>query len=297
MTDRFIVSDIRQLRLELPPPIAGMFVLSPYVWKEDGTYRLLLRVVNYDENPENKVSRIHYGECPSGLDFKMEPDPVIGPGPSDDDRGGCEDPTLWFADGNYWVYYTGWNPKARSAMLLHAVGPQIHRLQKRGGVLPISDDYRWSKEVTIAPAADGTWRLLFEYSHEDRSKIGIASADHPGGPWRYEEPCLFAREGSWDDWHLSTGPAIIREGRNPLMFYNGATRDAKWRIGWAEFNGTFSKVVGRGDDYLIDPGLVSGNDTDIAFAASAVAEGDDIYLYYSVSDKALLRAKIHDTRA
>lgn len=295
MSDRFQVSDIRQISTELPPSLGGTFSLSPYVWQESGLYRMLLRVVNDDEDPKQKVSRIHYGECPEGIDFKMEGDPVLAPGPDAVDIGGCEDPTLWFADGNYWVYYTGWNPKAGEASLLHAVGPEIHQLRKHGVVLPPSSDCRWSKEATIAPAADGSWRLFFEYSHEDRSKIGIATADHPAGPWRYEEPILAARSDGWDNWHLSTGPAIIREGRNPLMFYNGATRNAKWRIGWAEFDGNFTRVVNRGENYLIDPGGVSGDDTDIAFAASAVAEGDLMYLYYSVSDRILLRAKIRET--
>jgi beta-1,2-mannobiose phosphorylase / 1,2-beta-oligomannan phosphorylase len=294
MEERFEVSDIRELNLELPPEIAGMYVLSPYVWKDRGTYCMLLRVVNPDDNSEFKVSRVHYGECPAGIDFKMEPVPVIAPGPGDEDIGGCEDPTLCITGGNYWVYYTGWNPKARQALLLHAVGPEVHQLRKLGTVLPPSDNYRWSKEVTIAPAADGTWRLLFEYSHEDKSKIGVASAAHPSGPWKYDAPSLFARPDKWDNWHLSTGPVIVRDGRNPVMFYNGATRNAMWRIGWAEFDPNYTRVVTRSDDYLIDPGIVNGSDTDIAFAASAVAEGDDIFLYYSISDRILLRAKLRD---
>jgi len=269
-----------------------MYTLSPFVWKDDDVYRLLLRVVNRDDDPAKKVSRIHYGEGTSGLNFKLEPDPVIGPGPADDDLGGCEDPTLWFADGNYWCYYTGWNPKQRAALLLAAAGPEIHRLRKRGPVLPPSDRYAWSKEVTIAPASDGSWRLLFEYSDEGKSKIGTATAPHPSGPWSYGPPSLLARHGKWDAWHLSTGPVIFLDERRPIMFYNGATRDAHWRIGWAEFDADFTRVTARSDEPLIVPGEVRGEDTDIAFAASAVVAGGEVYLYYSLSDRTLMRATL-----
>jgi len=296
MIERFKLLDVREMRVDLPPPIAGMYTLSPYVWKDNGVFRLLLRVVNRDDDPDKKVARIHYGEGASGIEFAVDSEPVIGPGPAADDLGGCEDPTLWFSDGNYWCYYTGWNPKARCALLLHAVGPDIHQLRKRGPVLPPSDIYQWSKEVTIAPVADGTWRLLFEYSHDERSKIGIASAAHPGGPWSYGEPSLFAREDRWDSWHLSTGPVIFLDNDEPIMFYNGATRDARWRIGWAAFNADFTRVTARGDEPLIDPGEVHGVDTDIAFAASAVAIDGDIFVYYSVSDRVLMRATVRATR-
>jgi len=292
VTTKFTASDVAPMRVHLPSQLANWFTLSPFVWKADGPFRLLLRVVNRDENPEKKISRIHYGECPNGLDFHVEPEPVIAPGPDAADAGGCEDPTLAMDHQTLVVYYTGWNPIAREALLLHATGPDVHHLVKCGAVLPPSDRFRWSKEVEIVRAADGTWRLFFEYSDEGKSKIGVASAPRPMGPWSYGEPPFAAREGQWDDWHLSTGPIASLPGRGPVMFYNGATHEAHWRIGWVEFDPNYTRVLDRGDDFLLGPGPVHGDDTDIAFAASAVTEGDAIYLYYSVSDRVLTRATI-----
>lgn len=106
------------------------------------------------------------------------------------------------------------------------------------------------------------WRLFFEYAEDGASKVGIASAPAVDGPWTVLPAIFDARPGCWDGWHLSPGPLLCSDPMHPVMFYNGATRDAKWRIGW------------------------------IAFAASAIEESNTIYLYYSIADKAMMRAQI-----
>ena len=99
------------------------------------------------------------------------------------------------------------------------------------------------------------------------------------------------REDSWDNWHLSTGPMTQIEGQDPVMFYNGATHDARWRIGWISFDADFKTVTGRGiEPLLVPPPATDREATDIAFAASTVIEGDHIALYYSLEDRILRRA-------
>src|SRR3546814_12770815 len=39
----------------------------------------------------------------------------------------------------------------------------------------------------------------------------------------------------------------------PVMFYNGATADARWRIGWISFSPDFSYVTGGGLEPLLMP--------------------------------------------
>ena len=102
------------------------------------------------------------------------------------------------------------------------------------------------------------------------------------------------REDSWDNWHLSTGPMFqIVEGQDPVMFYNGATHDARWRIGWISFDADFTRVTGRGlEPLLVPPPPTHRASTDIAFAASTVNEGDHIALYFSLEDRMLRRALV-----
>lgn len=51
--------------------LEGMYKLSPFVWREGDHFELLLRVVNYSDNPSEKVARIHRGISLDGLRFAL----------------------------------------------------------------------------------------------------------------------------------------------------------------------------------------------------------------------------------
>ncbi len=295
VTHDFTLERIEHVAYACSSTLESMYKLSPFVWRDAERFELLLRVVNYSENPAEKVARIHRGISLNGRDFALGDTPVIAPGEDvagSYDSGGCEDPTVAFVNGTYYVYYSGWNERVKRGELLLARGPSLERLDKRGIALPSTPSATNPKEAEIVRAADGTWRLFFEYAHEDRSKIGIASAPHVDGPWAVQTPLFSARPG-WDEWHLSTGPVIGGGDILPVMFYNGATRAAQWRIGWVVFDPMFTRVVARCEYPLVLPGERRyPEDTDIAFAASAVADGDRIALYYSVADRHVMRATI-----
>ncbi len=273
-------------------PLSEMYTLSPFVWKNDGEYNILLRAVNRSENPAEKVARIYYGHSDDGVRFAIGDHPVIAPGPGEDDHDGCEDPTLAIVDGIVYVYYTGWNETAKRGQLLLASGRDVEHLEKRGTVLSSSSQYRNPKEATIVCVADGNWRLFFEYADAGASKIGMARASKVDGPWTVLAPLFEPRPGSWDSWHLSTGPVLASDPVRPVMFYNGATQDAKWRIGWIVFDEGYTRVVERCADPLIVPPRGEATDTDIAFAASAVGKGAISFLYYSIADKDMFRATV-----
>jgi predicted GH43/DUF377 family glycosyl hydrolase len=292
-TQRFTVAEIRSLELERKSPLAEMYTLSPFVWKRRTQYGLLLRAVNRSTIAAEKVARVYYGHSRDGLRFSMGDHPVIAPGPGEDDQDGCEDPTLAIVEGTYYVYYTGWNQTYKRGQLLLAAGSDIKRLKKRGVALSSRPRHENPKEATIVSVADGTWRLFFEYAFGGASKIGIASARAVFGPWRILHSFFDSRPESWDSWHLSTGPVLSTDPRRPVMFYNGATQEAQWRIGWAVFDETYARIVARCEEPIITPpppGKTS--DTDIAFAASSVEESDAIYLYYSIADKNMFGATV-----
>jgi beta-1,2-mannobiose phosphorylase / 1,2-beta-oligomannan phosphorylase len=100
------------------------------------------------------------------------------------------------------------------------------------------------------------------------------------------------REDSWDNWHLSTGPTLMTDTGHSIMFYNGATQDARWRIGWIAFDRDCTRVIDRCIQPLITPPPVMDRTaTDIAFAASVI-EQDGVWLYYSLEDRRLARARL-----
>lgn len=272
-------------------------LMSPYVWgNADVGFQMLLRVVPRAGARVRHTGAIHLAASSDGLSWTADPDPVIVPGPDALDVGGCEDPTLVVLDGRYIVYYTGVDASFSSGQMLYAEGPDLKHLTKQGIALASSKTEGNTKEATIERTADKRWRLFYEYARDDASLIGLALGDGVAGPW-HEQPQPFApRPDNWDNWHLSTGPLWTHDPDAPVMFYNGATRDARWRIGWVAFDRDCTSVVDRCIEPLITPPpALERVAADIAFAASVVDVAGSAHLYYSLADRTLERAIVRRT--
>lgn len=275
-------------------PVAGMDLMSPFVWHGHGHYRILLRAVPRPMTETSPTGIICAGTSADGLLFHMDDAPAIAPGPDAIDAAGCEDPTVVLGDnGRYLVFYTGVGGTPRQGSLLVAEGSDLMHMTKRNVALQAPPGEGNIKEATLARTASGEWRLFYEYAAENASRVGLASGPTADGPWAVLPDPFGIRADSWDNWHLSTGPIIAVDGGDPVMFYNGATNDARWRIGWISFDRDYARVTGRGLEPLIVPPPAEHRDaTDIAFAASTVLEGDRLALYYSLEDRILRRAML-----
>lgn len=299
----FAVTATEPVTLSRTNRLADMYVLSPYVWRADGRFHLMLRCVpRRDDEPRLKMAEIWYGQSDDGRHFVMDEAPVIFPGPDLADLDGCEDPTVLIDGDIVRVWYTGWNQREQTGRLMLARGPDVHRLAKAGVVIQSHPPaYGNPKEATVVAAGDDRWRMFFEFARDEASRIGMIDGTDLDGPW--SEPAdapLEPRPERWDCWHLSPGPVIGGGGAGshgrPVMFYNGATRDAQWRIGWAVFDRGWNRVLARSEEPLIGPeGPRAESDTDIAFAASAVELEDGIAIYYSQSDQHLRRVVVRAT--
>jgi predicted GH43/DUF377 family glycosyl hydrolase len=290
----FNVRRIEAVTLDGPPALAARDLMSPYVWREpDGRWGIMVRAVVKPGQPLTDTGTIWTGWSDDGVHFTMMDRPSIVPGPGDHDAGGVEDPTVVRRDDGYVVYYSGVLADHAHGELSYAAGPALDRLTKSGVALASSKSEGNTKEATIDRTADGRWRLFYEYAADDASRIGLAIGADVAGPWTEQPTPLVPRQDSWDDWHLSTGPLLTDDPAMPVMFYNGATRDARWRIGWVAFDADYSRVVARGIEPLVTPPPVDDRSaTDIAFAASVVVDDGAIWLYYSLEDRRLARALI-----
>ena len=290
----FNVKAIEAVTIEGPPELMARDLMSPYVWCEgDGRYAMMVRAVVPPGQELTDTGVIWAGYSEDGRHFRMLDRPSIVPGPGDHDAGGVEDPTVVRTDRGYVVYYSGVLSDHSHGELSYATGPTLDALTKSGVALASSKSEGNTKEATVDRTPDGGWRLFYEYAADDASRIGLAVGRDVAGPWE-EQPTPFTpREDSWDDWHLSTGPLLTDEAEKPVMFYNGATRDARWRIGWVAFDADYTRVVARGIQPLVTPPPVDDRTaTDIAFAASVVVVDGAIWLYYSLEDRRLARALI-----
>lgn len=273
----------------------GFDLMSPYVWTVGAEARLLVRVLPNPLGPTDPTGVIYSGTSLDWLHFRMNPEPAIAPGPSPDDAGGVEDPTVVISESDeLLVYYTGVDAARKQGSMMVARGCSLTDLKEQRVVLKAPEGEGNIKEATIAKGADGRFRLFYEYAKDNASRIGMAIGRTPDGPWDVVDDPFGVRPESWDNWHLSTGPVVQMPGSDPVMFYNGATADARWRIGWITFDANFERVTGRGiEPMLVPPPPEHRDATDIAFAASCLVEEDRIYLYYSLEDRILRRATIH----
>lgn len=279
-------------------PLAGSDLMSPFVWTEGRKQRILVRVVPNPLKANDVTGIIWGGDSTDGLTFRMRSQPAIAPGDNGDDAGGCEDPTVVHGqEGKYLIFYTGVDKARQQGSLLVAEGPDLTDLTRRRVMLKAPKSEGNIKEATLAQRPDGGYILFYEYARANASRIGAAIGEGPEGPWKAIKDPFTVREEGWDNWHLSTGPIVQRAGEDPVMFYNGATIDARWRIGWISFSPDFSSVTGRGvEPLLMPPPVEDRTATDIAFAASCLVEDDIIYLYYSLEDRILKRALVKTYR-
>ncbi len=277
-------------------PLDGMALMSPYVWHENGGYRIMLRGVPDPLGPHDPTGVIACGSSADGLAFTLDDKLAVLPGPDahDPDAGGCEDPTVVIGDaGRYLVFYTGVHAARAQGSLIVAEGTSLTGLVKRHVLLQAPPGEGNIKEATVVQTATGAFRLFYEYAKDNASRVGVASAPALGARWTPLADPFTVRDDGWDNWHLSTGPVCRIGDADPVMFYNGATVDARWRIGWISFDDDFTRVTGRGIEPLVmPPPAVDRTATDIAFAASTVVEDGRIMLYYSLEDRTLRRATV-----
>lgn len=289
----YVVEQVDAVWLIAGDPLKSMDWMSPYVWMgDDQKHWMMMRGVPNPCGPSDPTGIIWCGYSEDGLTFKMDPRPVITPGPDAVDAGGVEDPTVLQVEDGLMVYYTGVLADRRQGSMLLATGPDPYSLTKREVVLKAPEGEGNFKEATLFQADDGSWRLFYEFARDEASRIGMAKAGEIGAEWTAMKEMVPVREDSWDNWHLSPGPIVRCPDRDPVMFYSGATHDARWRIGWITFDQDCECITGRGvEPLLVPPPATDREATDIAFAASAVPqEGGSIHLYYSLEDRMLSRA-------
>jgi predicted GH43/DUF377 family glycosyl hydrolase len=292
----FAVSAIEPVEVAGPRELAACDLMSPFVWRTSGGgLSVLLRAVPGSRRPDDATGYIWHGECAEdGLRMRMDETPLIVPGPDDLDIGGCEDPTVVPTGEDCVVYYTGLDSRGDGQML-YCEGPDIRRLTKRGVALASSKTERNTKEAAVERTSDGHWRLFYEYSRDCRSRVGLAYGRGPHGPWSEQDDPFVARPESWDSWHLSTGPLLMTDPETPVMFYNGADRDAVWGVGWIAFDRDCTHVVARSAEPLIAPPQHRFDGRDISFAASAIQAEEEIWLYGTRNDRRLFRARVSRT--
>lgn len=277
----FAVRRVDDLTFSGPDLLVTHDLMSPFVWRQDdGRFGLLLRVVEDSSTNEGGTGSIWYGTSDDGLHFAVDDKPVLTPD-SELDHRGCEDPTLVHHDGGMIVFYSGLDA-AGNTHLLWASGPDVRSLTPE--LLNV-------KEAEVLHAPQGKWIMGFEFADGEASQIGYADGDSPIGPWHRTKQGFGPRNDRFDSWHLSTGPMILADPSHPVMFYNGATKEAVWSVGWIVFDVPNDRVLDRCEEPLIvSPGEHNGRR--MAFAASLIEYDATVDLYVSFNDHSCHRVTV-----
>ena len=83
----YAVEQLDTVAISANSVIDGMDLMSPFVWREGGLYRIMVRGVPHPLGPHEPTGIIARGESRDGLSFTMDPGLAITPGPGAEDMG------------------------------------------------------------------------------------------------------------------------------------------------------------------------------------------------------------------
>ena len=181
----YVVEQLDDVTLTGGPLDRKLDLMSPFVWKDENNYRIMVRGVPWPLGPTDPTGLIGGGSSSDGLTFAMDDALAIIPGPDPFDLGGCEDPDRSGAPRQSVcvVYYTGVDAQRLQGSMILAEGPSLHELTKTELVLKAPPGEGNIKEATLAETSTGEWRLFYEYAANGASRIGMAGGPSPTGPW------------------------------------------------------------------------------------------------------------------
>jgi predicted GH43/DUF377 family glycosyl hydrolase len=204
------------------------------------------------------TSRIGVAVSDDGVNFELEPEPVLAP---DDDAwdawegaGGCEDPRVVESpDGGYVCFYTGFDGKIGTLMVATSDDlrrwtkhgpvfrdtPYARRSSKSGAVMTEIRDGRlvasrfddrfwmyWGEGVCFAATSTD----LLHWSPLEYDATGDRYLTYEDGAWQVHRvpgqlvlrPALFPRRGRFDSLLVEPGPPAVRTPAGVVLIYNGA---------------------------------------------------------------------------
>ena len=264
--DGAILRDLPDLTFRCPvsrQPVrwAAKDVFNPGAVLRDGRVHLLIRGEDADGRYAG-TSRIGLAVSDDGVDFTVEPEPVLFP---DDDRwqswewpGGCEDPRVVESpDGGYVCTYSAFDGRTPTLFVAtsddlrtwvkhgpaFADTPIVRRSSKSGAILTSVQQGRlvaarvdgrfwmyWGEGTCFAATSDDLvrWTPLEFDATGDRYLSYEPDGDH--GAWsihrvpgqRVLRPVLFPRRGRFDSLLVEPGPPAVLTDHGIVLVANGA---------------------------------------------------------------------------
>ena len=160
----------------------SVLVMSPSIIIKDGTYHMMYR------GSDGVNSRIGHATSSDGINWNRDPaNPVIDiGGAGQPDSVGCEDPTIVYEGGTYYIFYIGYDGVDSQGML--ATTTDFVTFTKQGLILPKgaggSYDDSFAKPLGFVKIGAG-WIMYYECKRAgaNPTNTAVATASNLAGPW------------------------------------------------------------------------------------------------------------------
>lgn len=299
------IRDIKITNLPEGGEVEVVGTMSMAVEKIEGYYQSLYRELHRPKVEQpilHSVLSFAWGK--DGIDFERSGVAVYpGVEPESIDRLAVEDPTIVKDNGQYYVFHSAVKPRERgvSVAIQMVKGKSLESLDPGKNLILLPEtvgkemgieDVDMVKEPEFFLDREGQWNMIFEFTGQGRSHLGIAVSRSLEGPYKNFRKLFEQRPAAWDSIHLSPGPIIPTPSGDFLMFYNGCGAKSEtdktptWGIGYAIIDSARGNILQRSDLPIIRPPeeIGPGNQL-ISFANSVVTESGFQKLYYTIADK------------
>jgi len=244
------------------------------------------RVVNHaDKSYLTSVSHFRAARSKDGYNFIIDDKPTISP-TNIYESYGIEDARITEIDG---IYYINYSSASCLGITTSLASTNDFISFKREGIIFCPDN----KDVAIFPEKiDGKYYALHRPSSSSFGKPEMWVAESPDLMcWGNHRHLAGLTEGTWDSGRIGAGAVPFKTQYGWVAIYHGATADDRYCLGimlldlkkpWV--------VIARSEVPLIKPEASyekNGFLGNVIFACGAVAEGENIKLYYGAADESV----------
>ena len=236
------------------------------------------------------ISHLRLARSKDGRHFAVDPLPALMPD-RPEEAFGLEDPRITEIDGTFYITYKSVSEIGITVSL--AVTRDFVHFEKRGIIFGPEN-----MDVVIFPEQiGGRYMALHRPVSLNIAAMNMWLASSPDLiSWGDHRFVMGIRPGNWDGGRIGAGAVPVRTEHGWLEIYHGATPTDRYSLGAVLLDlHEPHKVIARADEPLIHPEALyelDGFMPNVVFSAGALADGDNMTIYYGAADETMAAAEV-----
>lgn len=247
-------------------------------------------IKNTSQNYLSSISHFRLARSKDGIHFNITKTPTLFPDNKYEEYG-IEDPRITNIDGTYYITYSAISSYGINGCLITT---KDFVEFKRHGILFTSDN----KDIVIFPkAVDGTYYALHRPSTSEYGKLDIWIAESKDlEHWGNHQVLLSGKDGTYDNYRLGASAVPFEDKHGWIEIYHSGNRENVYTLGALLLDKKNpTKVLRRSTKPLVEPVLdyeTNGFFGKVVFSCGLTHRGDDVTIYYGVSDENIACVKM-----